>query len=265
MAAEHAGPPTVRPWPVVEWQDVLSAYTPTDDPSEARLRTLRRSAVLSDGVQGPVKTAEGRFSGKLSLFCELNLDAAVLWRRGLTDWAEQYRTAASSLETSLEGLLAEHRVQIAELIRPTEPRRREAWRVLALFSEAVAAARTQLPPVPDEDTVPGVLEARTGRWVRFVATMGTGRYDVPWQMVRSAGLSVGDPAVLFRELLPNGNAVLRLQAGLDMGHAEQAEQPAEELHPLEARAVRRAQSPAARRALLATLEEEEPLVKRVLG
>ncbi|MCM1973194.1 hypothetical protein [Streptomyces sp. G1] len=256
----------VRPWPVVEWQDVLNAYTPTDSPTEARLRTLRRHAVVSDGVRGPLLTAHGRFSGKLSLFCELNLDAAVLWRRGLTDWAMQYRTAASSLEASLTGLLTKHRVQIGELVRPTEPRRQEAWHVLALFSEAVLDARKNLPPVPDEDAVPGILEARTGQWVRFVAAVGASWYDVPWQMVRSADLSVGDPAVLFRELLPNGNAVLRLQAGLDMRQAEQAEQqPEEKLHPLEARAVLRHQSSTAREALLTALEGEEPLAKRVLG
>ncbi|WP_329112883.1 hypothetical protein [Streptomyces sp. NBC_01465] len=226
---------------------------------------MRRNAIVSEGVQGLLKAHTGRFSGKLSLFCELNLDAAVLSRRGLADLAGQYRAAASGLEEGLQRLLVEHSVQIAELIRPTEPRRREAWRVLAQFSEAVAAAREHLQPVPGEDAVPGILEARMGQWVRFVASTGTGRYDVPWQMVRSADLSVGDPAVLFRELLPNGNAVLRLQAGLDMSQAEQADEGDEALHPLEARALRRSQSPAARKALLASLEEEEPLVRRVLG
>lgn len=263
--AEHTEPPTVRPWPLVEWQDVLSAYTPTDPPTEARLRTLRRNAIVSDGVQGLLKARAGRFSGKLSLFCELNLDAAVLSRRGLADLAGQYRSAATDLEGNLQKLLAEHSVQIAELVRPTEPRRREAWRVLARFSEAVTAARKHLPPVPDEDAVPGILEARMGQWVRFVASTGMSRYDVPWQMVRSADLSIGDPAVLFRELLPNGNAVLRLQAGLDMSQAEQGDEADEALHPLEARALRRPQSTVARKALLASLEDEEPLARRVLG
>ncbi|MFG2351505.1 hypothetical protein [Streptomyces phaeochromogenes] len=249
----------------MEWQDVLSAYTPTDPPTEARLRTLRRNAIVSEGIQGLLKARAGRFGGKLSLFCELNLDAAVLSRRGMADLAGQYRSAATDLEENLQKLLVKHSVQITELVRPTEPRRREAWQVLAWFSEAVTAAREHLTPVPDEDAVPGILEARMGQWVRFVASTGTGRYDVPWQMVRSADLSVGDPAVLFRELLPNGNAVLRLQAGLDMSQAEQSDETDEVLHPLEARALRRPQSPAARKALLAALEDEEPLARRVLG
>ncbi|ELP66347.1 hypothetical protein ACOT81_39560 [Streptomyces sp. WI04-05B] len=265
VMVERTETPAVRPWPLVEWHDVLSAYTPTDRPTEGRLRTLRRNDIVSEGVQGLLKARAGRFSGKLSLFCELNLDAAVLSRRGLAEMAGQYRSAASTLEESLRKLLVEHSVQIAELMRPTEPRRREAWHVLLLFSEAVSEAREHLPPVPDEDAVPGILEARTGQWVRFVASVGTGRYDVPWQMVRSADLSVGDPAVLFRELLPNGNAVLRLQAGLDPRQVEQADDVDEELDPLEARALRRPQPQAARATLLASLEHEEPLARRVLG
>ncbi len=254
----------VRPWPVVDWSDLLSAYSPARQATEGHLRTLRRQHVVSEGLQDAVKALGGRFSGKVSLFCELNLDAAVLARRGHSYLAERYRDASSILEKRLAALLTERCVRPAELVRPAEARSADAWQVLMTFADAVARARVDLPPVPDEDVVTGILAAQVGKWVRFTATETLAHYDVPWEMVRAAGLSIGDPAVVCRELLPGGNALLRLRAGLRV-HPGGCSAPAnEQLHPLEAR-TRRPVAAADRAALVAALTAEGPMVRRVAG
>lgn len=255
---------SVRPWPVANWVGVLTAYSPVGEPTEARLRTLRRNHVVSEGVQDAVHDIGGRLGGKVSLFCELNIDAAVLSRRGDRKLADRYREASTALEGCLKQLLADHAVRPAELVRPAEPRRQAAWQVLHAFSDAVADARTSLPPVPDEDMVPGVLAAQVGRWVRFAAAEDTSHYDLPWDMVRAAGLSVGDPAVFCRELLPNGNVILRLRAGLQIDPSDPAGSTDEVASALERRA-RQPVDPATRAALLEGLSADEPLVKRVAG
>ncbi|MER6112674.1 hypothetical protein [Streptomyces hirsutus] len=254
----------VRPWPVASWIGVLNAYSPVGEPTEARLRTLRRNHVVSEGVQEAVHEAGGRLSGKVSLFCELNIDAAVLSRRGDSTSADLYRNASTALEGRLRQLLTDHRVRPAELVRPSEPRSRAAWHVLHTFSDAVTDARADLPPVPDEDVVPGVLAAQVGKWVRFLTGEGSSHYDLPWDMVRAAGLSIGDPAVFCRELLPNSNVILRLRAGLQLEPNNVLCASDEVANPLERRA-RQPVDPAMREALLKTLASDEPLVKRITG
>lgn len=255
----HTG--VVRPWPLADWRQIVGAAHPAAEATQQRLRTLRSRSVLSDGIQEAVKS-RGSLEGKVSLFCELNVDAAVLSRKGLDEQAARYREAASDLEKQLVGMLADHHVRAAELLRTTAPRRSAATRVLSAFSDACARARKELAPVPDEDVVTGILAERSGDWVHFSCVNRGRDFDIPWTMALRAGLSIGDPAVVTRELLPNGNAVVRLQPGLRSSVQEEAEDDTRESSQLEAVARRPLRSSERRQRLLAELASEEPLARR---
>jgi hypothetical protein len=253
----------VRAWPVVDWRTIVQAFQPAHEATEARLRTLRAREAISHGFRNPLRE-QHQLAGSATLYCELNVDAAVLSRRGDTGAAMAYREKARGVEEQLPSLLETHQVD-GSLLEPRGGLRPGAREVLRCLSDAVSKARMDLPSVPDEDTVPGVLESSSGSWVHFRSTeASTIGFELPWLMVSRAGLSVGDPAVVCRELLPSGSAILRLQPGLFM-EAEPTDLAVEEATVHDGRLGRPLGSQVFRKALFAELNEEAPKGRRILG
>ncbi|MFF8692992.1 hypothetical protein ACF08W_12360 [Streptomyces sp. NPDC015144] len=211
-AQENLG--EVRPWPVVDWRQILVASDPAAAVTQQRLRTLRGRAVLSEGIQRSV-SSNGRLVGKVSLFCELNIEAVVLARRGLAAVASSYRSAASLIERALSAQLDRQEVHAADLLGPAAQSSPVVLEMLRTLSSECASVRAKLPGIPGEETATGILTLQEESWVQFTPSEHLHLQQLlPIEMALGVGLSVGDPAVLTREVLSNGTVLLRMRPGL---------------------------------------------------
>ncbi|MFB6962434.1 hypothetical protein ACFCYB_37000 [Streptomyces sp. NPDC056309] len=97
-----------------------------------------------------------------------------------------------------------------------------AWKVVRWLCDETDAALRSLPAIPDQECIAGVLASTDGKKVRFTDA-GPERIDheLPWGMVESAGLSVGDPALLMSEFT-GASIITRLQPGLLISVPDQA-------------------------------------------
>ncbi|MFJ5658653.1 hypothetical protein ACIQD5_35650 [Streptomyces microflavus] len=202
----------VQAWPVVRWRDVVHAFRPDHAAGEAQVKTLRMNQVLSDGLRFTRRNSH-RLAGAGTLYSRLNVEAAVLHRRKDKIAAQRYCEAAREIEEELVMLLKRQQLDASEL-EPTALPSPGVWRVLKPLSALTDAALQSLPPVPEEQCIPGILEGTDGRTVRF-AKAGPGGLDhqLPYAMMEAAGLSVGDPALLLHEFT-GATIITRLQPGL---------------------------------------------------
>ncbi|MFJ3762961.1 hypothetical protein [Streptomyces sp. NPDC090080] len=116
-------------------------------------------------------------------------------------------------------LLNQLSVDRAELEPLAEPSS-AAWKALNWLCAETRKALASLPAVPDEERIPGVLKSTDGKKVRFVEAGADGiDRELPYGMLESAGLSIGDPALLTNEF--TGEAIItRLQPGLHTADLE---------------------------------------------
>ncbi|MEU8883855.1 hypothetical protein [Streptomyces hydrogenans] len=113
----------------------------------------------------------------------------------------------------------------ASYLEPTALPSPSVWRVLTPLRELTDAALQSLPPVPEKECIPGILEGTDGRKVRFAETGPGGQdHELPYAMMEVAGLSVGDPALLLREFT-GATIITRLQPGLLVEEQEQGADP----------------------------------------
>ncbi|MFJ3673787.1 hypothetical protein ACIPSE_45830 [Streptomyces sp. NPDC090106] len=147
------------------------------------------------------------------LYSCLNVSAAVLDRRGDNSAARAYSTHAQRLEDELVELLNQLSVDRAEL-EPLANPSGAAWKALGWLCTETGKALASLPAVPDEERFSGVLKSTDGKKVLFVEAGSNGMdRELPYGMLESAGLSIGDPALLTNEF--TGEAIItRLQPGL---------------------------------------------------
>lgn len=118
-------------------------------------------------------------------------------------------------------LLNQLSVDRAEL-EPLAGPSRAAWKALDWLCTETQKALASLPPVPDEERISGILKSTDGKKVRFVEAGPHGiDRELPYGMLESAGLSIGDPALLTNEF--TGEAIItRLQPGLCTADLEDA-------------------------------------------
>ncbi|WP_405877958.1 hypothetical protein [Streptomyces sp. NBC_00005] len=155
------------------------------------------------------------------LYSRLSVSAAVLTRRKDMPAARAYHTHAQRLEDELVELLNRLSIDRAEL-EPLAGPSRAAWKALDWLCVETQKALALLPAVPDEERIPGILKSTDGKKVRFVEAgpHGVDR-ELPYGMLESAGLSIGDPALLTNEF--TGEAIItRLQPGLLTADLEDA-------------------------------------------
>ncbi|MGW2612703.1 hypothetical protein ACWC4A_51945 [Streptomyces mirabilis] len=87
-------------------------------------------------------------------------------------------------------------------------------KALRWLCDATQTALASLPAVPDEECIHGILKSTDGRKVRFTETERDGiDHELPYGMLESAGLSIGDPALLLSEFT-GASIITRLQPGL---------------------------------------------------
>lgn len=209
----------VQAWPVVRWRDIVHAFRPDHVAGEAQVKTLRANQVLSDGIRFPRRNNH-RLAGVGTLYSRLNVGAAVLYRRKDKDAARMYCAAARKIEEELMTLLKHQQLDASEL-EPTAVASPRAWRVLRPLWELTEASLAPLPPVAEEECIPGVLQSTDGRKVRFTEAGPDGLdHELPYAMMEAAGLSVGDPALLLSEFT-GATIITRLQPGLLMEETEQ--------------------------------------------
>ncbi|MGQ4459367.1 hypothetical protein [[Kitasatospora] papulosa] len=242
-------------------EQILQAVDPVQTATQQRLRTLKANSV-SAGLLATL-SGEGRLAGRISLFCDLNIDAAVLRRQGNEELAADYRSAASALEGRLRELLRESRVQLDELHEASRPRSLDAWRVLRSFTRDCRQARDQLQPVPNEKVVTGVLREHRGENVRFIPESVGSFIDLPTNVLSKLSLSIGDPVVVVHELIASGVTVTRVRAGVCLPELDELEEY--EKDPLEIKARQPFASPEDRRKFLEAATDEIPLRKRAAG
>lgn len=210
----------VQAWPVVGWRDIVHAFRPDSPAREAPLRTLVRNGVLSPGVRF-TRRHSSRLAGAGTLYSRLNVCAAVLYRRGDASAASSYCAQAQRIEEELMAWLKELPLDAAELEPLTGPSQ-GAWKVVRWLCDETDAALRSLPAIPDQECIAGVLASTDGKKVRFTEAGAEGiDHELPWGMVESAGLSVGDPALLTSEFT-GASIIARLQPGLLISVPDQA-------------------------------------------
>ncbi|MCF3136907.1 hypothetical protein [Streptomyces olivochromogenes] len=209
----------VQAWPVVHWRDIVHAFRPDHAAGEAQVKTLRTNQVLSDGIRFTRRNSH-RLAGIGTLYSRLNVGAAVLHRRKDKDAARMYCAAARKIEEELMTLLKHQQLDASEL-EPTAVPSPGAWRVLRPLCELTDASLASLPPVPEEECIPGILQSTDGRKVRFAEAGPDGLdHELPYAMMEAAGLSVGDPALLLSEFT-GATIITRLQPGLLVEETEE--------------------------------------------
>lgn len=248
----------VEPWPLTNLERIFQAVDPVQAATPQRLRTLKAQS-LSQGLLAAL-SGEGRLAGRISLFCDLNIDAAVLRRQGNVKLAADYRSAASDLEGRLAKLLEESSVHLDELYEASRPRSLDAWKVLRSFTRDCRQARDLLPPVPNERVVTGILREHRGDNVRFVPESDGSFIDLPADVLGRLRLSIGDPVVMVHELIASGVTLTRVRAGVCLPELDELVEC--EADPLEIRARRPFASPEDRRKFLEAAASEVPLRKR---
>ncbi|MFF3034807.1 hypothetical protein ACFVS7_27850 [Streptomyces rubiginosohelvolus] len=251
----------VEPWPLANLEQILQAVDPVKPATQQRLRTLKAKS-LSAGLLAPL-SGEGRLAGRISLFCDLNIDAAVLRRQGNEELAADYRSAASALEDRLLKLLQESHVQLDELYEASRPRSLDAWKVLRSFTRDCRQARDQLQPVPNERVITGILREHRGDNVRFFPESDGSFIDLPVEVLRRLNLSIGDPVVMVHELIASGVTVTRVRAGVCLPELDEFVEHEEDR--LDIRARQPFTSPEDRRKFLEAVADETPLRKRAAG
>ncbi len=202
----------VQTWPLVGWRDIVHAFRPDHSAREAHLKTLRRNHVVSDGIRF-TRRANHRLAGAGHLYSHLNVSAAVLHRQDRTEDARAYRERATALEGELARVLRAYHLGADEVEPLTELASREARGAMARLSDLTEEALAGLPPVADQDVTRGLLHSADGRRVRFVDAEGTVERYLPYGLLESSGLSVGDHAVLISEFT-GASLVIRLEPGL---------------------------------------------------
>ncbi|MGW5330892.1 hypothetical protein [Streptomyces sp. NPDC004014] len=202
------------------WRDIVHAFHPELPAREAPLRTLVRNSVLSPGIRF-TRRHSSRLAGAGTLYSRLNVYAAVLYRRGDTTAASAYCEQSARIEEELMAWLKELPLDAAELEPLTGPSH-SAWKVVRWLCDETDTALKSLPDVPDQECITGILTRTDGKKVRFSEAGDEGAdHELPWGMVESAGLSVGDPALLISEF--TGSCIItRLQPGLLMSIPDQA-------------------------------------------
>lgn len=117
--------------------------------------------------------------------------------------------------------LLKHQQLDASELEPTAIPSPGAWRVLRPLCELTDASLASLPPIPEEECIPGILKSTDGRKVRFAEAGADGwDHELPYAMMEAAGLSVGDPALLLSEFT-GATIITRLQPGLLVEETEQ--------------------------------------------
>ncbi|MET9142026.1 hypothetical protein [Streptomyces parvulus] len=170
-----------------------------------------RNDVLSSGVRF-TRRRSSRLAGAGTLYSRLNVYAAVLHRRGDGTTAGTYRAQAQRIEEELMAWLNHLSLDAAEL-EPLAGPSQSGWKVVRWLCDETDAALRTLPAVSYQESIAGILTSTDGKKVRFTE-VGDGGIDheLPWGMVESAGLSVGDPALLMSEF--TGSCIVtRLQPG----------------------------------------------------
>lgn len=201
-----------------------------------------------------------RMAGKGRVFSALNLEAALLVRRGDQAGARLFAEAAGAFEERCSRLLSEAGLVAADVApHPEAPPTPEVRALVAQLAAAEAQLRAGLPEAPGEEELPGVITHGSAGWARIAVTDGSRRVvDVPFDMLRAVGLSVGDPVVVTREIL-GGHAWLQLLPAVVLD--EEAESELINDSPV-SEYLARMRSPASpgTASALATLVTEEPLV-----
>lgn len=252
--------PSVCRWPLVDWHAVVETYRPGLPATRARLNTLLKShSLISAGFEFPVRHGR-RMAGKGRVFSALNLEAALLVRRGDQAGARLFAEAAGAFEERCSRLLSEAGLVAADVApHPEAPPTPEVRALVAQLAAAEAQLRAGLPEAPGEEELPGVITHGSAGWARIAVTDGSRRVvDVPFDMLRAVGLSVGDPVVVTREIL-GGHAWLQLLPAVVLD--EEAESEVIDNSPV-SEYLARMRSPASpsTASALATLVTEEPLV-----
>ncbi|MEU1502599.1 hypothetical protein [Streptomyces sp. NPDC005732] len=194
------------------WRDIVHAFRPDGPAREAPLRTLRNQAVLSQGIRF-TRHSNSRLAGAGTLYSRLNISAAVLHRRGDAEAAHAYCAQGQRLEDELMALLKRWSLDPAGLERLSGPSTADQ-KALRWLCDATQTAMVSLPAVPGEESIHGILKSTDGRKVQFTETDRDGMdHELPYGMLESAGLSIGDPALLISEFT-GASIITRLQPGL---------------------------------------------------
>ncbi|MGW4229812.1 hypothetical protein ACWEF9_11110 [Streptomyces sp. NPDC004980] len=212
MTAEH-----VRPWPVVGWRDIVHAFRPDNPATEAKLRTLRTNDVLSSGIRY-TRHSGHRLAGVGTLYSRLSVTAAVLFRRSQAgsaacrEQASAYGERASAIEKELSRMLDAKQLDHSA-IEPLSRLTPAAAEVLRWVHERSEEALEDLPAVPGEEVTAGFLHSTDGTKVRFreVGEAGVDQF-LHYGILESAGLSIGDPALVVSEFT-GASIITRLQPG----------------------------------------------------
>jgi len=139
--------------------------------------------------------------------------AAIFYRRSDKDTARAYCAAAQKVEEELMTLLKHQQIDASELEPLAAPSPR-AWKVLRSLCDLTDSSLGSLPAPPEEECIAGILQSTDGRKVRFAESGPDGLdHELPYAMMEAAGLSIGDPALLFSEFT-GATIITRLQPGL---------------------------------------------------
>ena len=128
---------TAGRFPLVSRDEILLAYRPGAEPSEGAFRTLRRRKLVSHGIGLRVRH-KNRLAGQVRVYSILNLDCAVLARRGKIEQARRIASRAGRQEARweprLEKLLSSIGVETFEKLQ--QLRKEFAHAFLPLAQEA---------------------------------------------------------------------------------------------------------------------------------
>jgi hypothetical protein len=219
-------------FPFVARRDIVRAYRPGTEASEASFRTLRSNGLVSPGIEVRRRRA-GKLSGQLRCYSVLNVDAVVLARQDRLDEAAQVVAAATSFENEWQPFVARlveefeladftalraARNTIAHSLEPLTAdleaiRTKLGQAIAGLVSEefvrisAISTKWAMLDIIqPDLTDTSKVLNTLNEQWTKAFA--------VDALLPLSAGLGLGDLAVLRIEHSA-GASLVSLLAGIE--------------------------------------------------
>ena len=200
---------TAGRFPLVSRDEILLAYRPGAEPSEGAFRTLRRRKLVSHGIGLRVRH-KNRLAGQVRVYSILNLDCAVLARRGKIEQARRIASRAGRQEARWEPRLEKLLSSIgAETFEKLQQLRKEFAHAFLPLAQEAERSRASF------STLNKWLVERLGELTEVTDTWASLRLFTPTQeiievqrsLVDAVALSLGELAILRIERLQGASLV----------------------------------------------------------
>lgn len=216
----------IAPWPVVARDRIVRAFKPGGSSvAEGPFRTLRRHQWVSSGVR-VTRRADRGFTGQMTFFSSLNVEAARLAWNGKASAAVTMARAATDLElgpefTHLSGLLSglpsREAEQVVNGALPDDASAElaEAIRAIARRTEQVRASGVA-PSSLAEVVFAGHVAEVTGGYVVLTQEEGVTTMVPRWMASAAKRDRVGDVLWLVADKLDNASAVVQVVPAIEL-------------------------------------------------